>query len=439
MCVGGSTVVNNAVCFDLPQRVLQRWNDEDGLNAGLEPNRVRDAFAHVRDFLHVSYAHPDTSLSPGAVRILEGLNGDSPWDFQLVSANMADCLGCGYCNIGCAFGKKLSALDWTLPHAQRDFPGAVRVLADCQVDKVQMRDRRATGVKAQLADGRKITVQADTVVLSAGAIASSLILQRSGLGEGRAGKGLAFNMGSPMTLDFPEEVHAERGMQITHYLEPTDPGHDGMALETWFNPIISQSLFMPGWFEEHWENMRRYPYMTCLGVVVGTGGYANVSPGLFGRGVKLDFVPCNEDFVKLKLGLQLAGRIGLRAGAKRVLPSTFRTIDIRSERDLRRIEDEIGDDSDVQVNSAHPQGGNPMSVDPRKGVVDPAFRVYGTMNVHVVDASVFPSSITVNPQLTVMALAAYAAGEIADTSPRRPAYAEPEPLTSQAAAPGPGL
>src|SRR3954471_24797164 len=25
MCVGGSTVVNNAVCFDLPQRVLDRW------------------------------------------------------------------------------------------------------------------------------------------------------------------------------------------------------------------------------------------------------------------------------------------------------------------------------------------------------------------------------------------------------------------------------
>ena len=40
--------------------------------------------------------------------------------------------------------------------------------------------------------------------------------------------------------------------------------------ETWFNPIVSQSLFMPGWFEEHWDNMRRYPHMTCLGVVVGT-------------------------------------------------------------------------------------------------------------------------------------------------------------------------
>ena len=141
--------------------------------------------------------------------------------------------------------------------------------------------------------------------------------------------------------------------------------------------------------------------------------------------------------MKLKEGLQLAGRIGLRAGAKRVLPSTFRTIDIRSERELSRIEDEIGDDSDVNVNSAHPQGGNPMSADPRKGVVDPSFRVYGTVNVHVCDASVFPSSITVNPQLTVMALSAYAADEIAG-SPPEPRLQEELP-TSQAVAPGPGL
>ena len=42
------------------------------------------------------------------------------------------------------------------------------------------------------------------------------------------------------------------------------------------------------------------------------------------------------------------------------------------------------------------------------GVVDPEFRVFGWENLHVCDASVFPTSIGVNPQLTVMALAHYA-------------------------------
>jgi choline dehydrogenase-like flavoprotein len=59
-----------------------------------------------------------------------------------------------------------------------------------------------------------------------------------------------------------------------------------------------------------------------------------------------------------------------------------------------------------------------MSSNPKKGVVDSTFRVYGTENVYVCDASVFPSSITVNPQLTVLALAAYAADEIAGSASR---------------------
>ncbi len=66
----------------------------------------------------------------------------------------------------------------------------------------------------------------------------------------------------------------------------------------------------------------------------------------------------------------------------------------------------------LQLHSSHPQGGNPMSRSADKGVVDPHFRPHGIDGLHVCDASVFPSAITVNPQLTVMALANYAADRI---------------------------
>jgi choline dehydrogenase-like flavoprotein len=418
MCVGGSTVVNNAVCFNLPERVLERWQNEEGLNAGLDERRLRDAFAHVRDFLQVGHVNPERVLNPGAREMIANLGPDAPWRFEVVECNVDGCLGCGYCNIGCAYGKKLSALDHTLPKAQALRRGEVRILPDCRVERVLMRGATAYGVQARVGD-RPLTLRAKTVVLSAGAIASSVILQRSGIGE-RAGERVAFNMASPMTLDFhPRELHSERGLQISHYLEPVGAKHDGIALESWFNPIVSQSLFMPGWFKEHWENMRHYASMTCLGVVVGTKSDTRVRATRSG-GVDLPFKPDPEDFQRLKDGLVLAGRIGLKSGAPRVLPASFRMIDICCERALSRIETEIKDDSDLAVNSAHPQGGNPISVDARKGVVDPDFRVYGTMNVHVCDASVFPSSITVNPQLTVMALAAYAAECLAGPRPPAP-------------------
>lgn len=67
----------------------------------------------------------------------------------------------------------------------------------------------------------------------------------------------------------------------------------------------------------------------------------------------------------------------------------------------------------VTLGTGHPQGGNPVGLDHKRSVVDADFRVHGYSNLHVCDASVFPSSVTVNPQLTVMSLAHYAAGHIA--------------------------
>jgi choline dehydrogenase-like flavoprotein len=436
MCVGGSTVVNNAVCFDLPDHVRDRWLGDE-LEAGLDEDRLKAAFDHVRRFLGVAALDPLGIRSPGGEYVAAALNRlhGYPYRLSVAECNIAGCRGTGYCNIGCPFGAKLSALDWTLPEAQRKHPDRLRILPDSPVDKVLMRDkRRAYGVRARLSDGRRLTVRAQTVVLSAGAIASSLILQRSGLGEGRAGNGLAFNMASPVTLDFDKRLHSERGAQIAHYLEPTTGGgHEGIAIESWFNPIVTQSLFMPGWFEEHWRNMRRYAHMTCLGVVVGSESTGKVRATRTG-GVKLDYVPTDRDFVKLKRGVRLACEIGLDVCAIRVMPSTFHSLPITSRRELTRIDTDIGSPEDISINSSHPQGGNPISRNSKKGVVDSQFRVYGTENVHVCDASVFPSSITVNPQLTVMALAAYAAHEIADP----PCAPQPAVLTSHAQPSGPG-
>jgi choline dehydrogenase-like flavoprotein len=67
------------------------------------------------------------------------------------------------------------------------------------------------------------------------------------------------------------------------------------------------------------------------------------------------------------------------------------------------------DPEEIGLGTGHPQGGNAISASPQRGVVDPELRVHGWENLYVCDASVIPSSLTVNPQLTVMALAQYAA------------------------------
>jgi choline dehydrogenase-like flavoprotein len=54
-----------------------------------------------------------------------------------------------------------------------------------------------------------------------------------------------------------------------------------------------------------------------------------------------------------------------------------------------------------------------MSRDRADGVVDLDFRVHDTENVYVVDSSVFPTNLGVNPQLTIMAMAQIAAQRLA--------------------------
>ena len=247
------------------------------------------------------------------------------------------------------------------------------------------------------------------MVVSAGALASSMLLQRSNLGGPNAGRGLSFNLGAPMTAAFDEKLDSYDGLQISHYLRP--PNDDGLVLETWFNPVGAQSLFMPGWFSDHYRNMRAYDRMACTGSVVGTRPGGRVRVDRRGR-MKLDYDPDPGDLRRLVDGLKLAGRIYLAAGAERVMPSTFRYLPCTSEAELDRLDHEIRDNTDVQLHSSHPQGGNALSRDRAKGVVDADFRVHGTRGVHLCDASVFPSAITVNPQLTVMALAELAAARV---------------------------
>ena len=410
-CVGGSTVVNNAVCYDIPPRTLQRWNDPGGLDAGLDEQRFMKSFARLREWLPVYGQEDNKYLEVGGDKMAEGiselgLDGDG----GVVDANIKDCLGSGYCNIGCAYGKKLSALDNILPRAQHDFPGSVRIFSECLAEWIETRGGRATAVGCSLSDGRSLRVAANTVVVAGGAVASSLLLQRSGLGGRLVGRNMSFNVGAPLTAEFDEELNSYDGLQITHGYRPT--GEDQLILESWFNPVGAQALLMPGWFSDHFHNMRRYAHLSCIGVVVGSQRDGRVRPGLFGRGMKLSYEPSKSDLKLIIKGNKLAARIHFASGARRVMPMTFGFRSYTSIEQLDELDEIVRDNTDIGLHTSHPQGGNAISRDPAKGVVDERFRVHGIENVYVCDASVFPSSVTVNPQLTVMALADYAAGGV---------------------------
>jgi choline dehydrogenase-like flavoprotein len=60
---------------------------------------------------------------------------------------------------------------------------------------------------------------------------------------------------------------------------------------------------------------------------------------------------------------------------------------------------------DFSLLGAHPLGTCAMGSSSQTGVVDFEHRVFGTDNLYVVDGSSVPSSLGVNPQMTIMAMA----------------------------------
>jgi choline dehydrogenase-like flavoprotein len=391
MCVGGGTTVNNALCFDPPDTVLADWAQH-----GIDPDRLRGAIADVRELLQVGPI-PESAASEAARRFAAAARRlHLPGTVEMMEANiLGSCRGCGYCNIGCPYGAKVSALDLLLPRAQEQH--GLELLPDFEVTRIVYEGDRAIAVEG-VHDGRAtVHIPAQEIIVAAGALQSSRLLQRSGIASGRAGKGLHFNINSPLTAEFEDPVKTYDGIQMS-YAFVRDGDVPPFLVETWFNPPATQALAMPGWFERHFHNMRRYAHMASAGALTGT-----TTPGVV-KEAAFDYTPSKDDLGRVIDGLKAATQIFLEAGAVRVMPATYRWHEFRAGDRLDDLDRYVKDGADLQLTSAHPQGGNALG-----SVVGADFLVDGFKNLYLCDASVFPTSVGVNPQLTVMGLAQYAA------------------------------
>jgi choline dehydrogenase-like flavoprotein len=399
MCVGGGTTINNALCLPPPEEVLADWEPR-----GLDRAALKVAIEEVRQWLHVAPIRGGTT-TVAAGRFERAVHAlGLPGRFEVMEANIsAACLGTGYCNIGCAYGAKLSTLDSVLPAAQRLY--GLDVLADVEVSKIDREGDRAVRVRGTHGpSGERVAIEADEIVVAAGAIGSSWLLQRSGIGGDAVGAGLHFNINSPLTADFPDIVDSFAGIQMSHAYRASE-GIPDYLVETWFNPPATQALAMPGWFDRHFENMSRYRHMACSGVLVGTTTPGRVKSGR--TAPEIEYEASKDDRARVVEGLRVAGRIWLHAGAERVMPATFAWQEYRDAAALDELARRVREPGDLLLTSAHPQGGNALGA-----VVDEDFRVRGLRNLYLCDASVFPTSVYVNPQLTVMGMAQYAARRI---------------------------
>lgn len=416
-CVGGSTVVNDAVCFRTPDTVLGWWEDQHKVE-DIGPADMKPHFARVEKRISVAQVQPyelnknNLVLKRGAEKL--------GWAAGPNSRNCKSCRQCGNCQIGCYYGTKQSMLETYIADAERDYGKSVKIYADTQAEKLVRSGDSITGVKATVTgkDGRAfdLAVKAKLVLVAAGTIASSQLLLESGLDvNGQVGKGVAIHPSPAMIGDFEEEIHGNQGIPMAyhcHEFSVLNTGGRGYMLEAVFFAPYQFSLPIPGVEFEEKELMSRYSHYALIGSLLQDESVGTVIKG-GPLAYYLEYQLTQGDAAMMVAGMKNAARALFAAGATKVLTSHRRRTVLHGEKDLHVIDDK-GVSSGISIGSGHPQGGNRMGGVAGSSVVDSHSKVHGFRNLFVCDASVFPTSIGVNPQLTVMALATRAAEHIGE-------------------------
>ncbi len=418
--VGGTTVVNWTTSFRTPAKVLAQWSRVHGVEeldfAALEPH-----FEAVEERLNVRPCDPDVDVNANNRVLSKGCEALG-WHHGLVSRNVHLCFQSGYCGMGCPVDAKQSMLVTYLPDAVN--AGAI-VIADCAAERVRIAGSRVTAVEARVktaAGERSVTVRSKATVLAAGALNTPALLLRSGVANrsGRVGRRTFLHPTIGSIGLFEERIDAFYGAPQSVYSHEFAEPESGMGFFLEAAPVhpMLTGIVAPGFGASQRRVMKRLAHVNALLALhqdgfepEERGGTVTVPAGR-PLAISYDFTP--SFWQAAQTAMEALARIQLAAGAQEVLTLHNEPVRIRSERDLAGIRDAPMGPNQVGVFSAHVMGGCAMGADGSSSVVDVHHRQHDSDNLYIIDGSVFPTSLTVNPQLTIYAMARKAALALAE-------------------------
>jgi choline dehydrogenase-like flavoprotein len=420
--VGGGTTINWTTSFRTPDRVLEHWRRVHGVE-GLTREALAPHFAAVEERLHI-HEQPADEVNANNGVLWSGA-GRLGWERARTQRNVVGCQNLGYCGMGCPIGARTSMDQSYIPDA---LARGARVYANARAVRIDYRERRAVEVLAEVLDprtdrptGRRVVVRPRALVLSGGAINTPALLLRSRLDiSGRVGKRTFLHPVSGMFGLYRDPIEGWSGAPqsvASHHFADRGPGRVGFFLETIPVHPLFAGVNLGGYGETHQEIMSHLSHASGL-IALAIDGFlpeeagGEVSLRSDGR-VRIDYDIPGAVWEALREGCKALARIHLAAGARSVYSVHDDPVEIRSESDLRLLDRAPWQRLRVTVGTAHQMGGCPMGPDPEKSVVDARLKMHGMDNIWVVDGSVFPTSLGVNPQLSIFGLAHWAAEQIA--------------------------
>jgi choline dehydrogenase-like flavoprotein len=409
--VGGTTTVNSGTCWRAPEEVLRRWEQEFGIPS-LADGGLRPEFERVERTLHVAPA-PEELLGASGRLFRRGCQALG-FRGEPIPRNAVDCHGTGVCAFGCPRDAKQSMNVSYVPRALR---AGARIHVRARADRVLIESGRATGAVAERLDrngrgtGERIWLLADRTVICAGALHTPVLLKRSGAAwrSGPVGRHLRIHPATRVLALFDEPVRSWEGVPQSYHVHEFEP--EGILLQGMVVPPGLHAVSVPGFGWTHKQRMAAFARMASFGVLISDTSSGRVFA--MGRGPLVWYWMSRSDAHRLLRGISLAARVFFAAGAREVYPGVRRRPVLHSMREAEALEHLRVRAPDIDMMAFHPLGTARMGSYPERCAVDPSGQTYGVSGLYVADASIFPGSTRINPQITIMALATRIAAGIA--------------------------
>ncbi len=414
--VGGTTVVNSAICFRLPDDVLGEWIEEEGLR-GLTPEVLSPLFDEIEDFTNIS-EEPDDVQGQNNLLMRKGLDALG-WRGEPIRRNSKGCKGCGVCMSGCTEGAKMS-MDRNYVPAFVDDGG--ELYTDCRIERVLVENGRAVGVSGTMIEPgtlmpstKTIEVRARAVVLSCGTMGTPVLVKKSGIKDasGMVGKNLVNHIATGMVGVFDEDVRAwdgvNQGYCCDHFRK------DGFVIEVAWAPPDVIGIRLPGFGLKHKDMMAKLRKMTMWGALIRAKSTGRVIAPKKGWSPTILYSMSQRDAKLMQVSMKVTADLLFAAGANTVLPGINK---IASEMTDRKKTASILD-ADLRPTDFSPIGNHPlgtcrMSENKKRGVVDSRGESHDVKGLFIADGSIFPNAPGVNPQVTIMAMGAYVGDRIGE-------------------------
>ena len=403
--VGGTTTINSGTCFATPDHVLGEWRNELGFPSAFAPEAYHAYSKRVLERLQVA---PGEAKVLGRIAKVIGRGADAMGlAHGPLPRNAPGCTGAGECIFGCPEGAKQST---DLSFIPRALSAGAELYCGLPVTRILMRGSRAVAVVARGPDAngvqKTLRIFADRIVLAAGAIGTPSLLEDNGFRLPWIGKNLSVHpaMGviARCTEDLEPWAAIPQGYAI-HALE-----EDEIRYEGYYVPPSLLGGVLPWTGPELTRWMDDFPRLGQFGFMVRDRGDGWVKKGPDGRPI-VGYFLSKRSAERLQKGAALLSEVFFHAGASEVY------VGIGPKQVLQGLDDakafahaNIGR-AEFNLLGAHPLGTCRMGASAETAVVDFEHKVFGTDNLYIVDGSVIPTSLGVNPQVTIMSFALRAA------------------------------